>query len=40
MEDRRGKEKEDAFPSPPSFKFIRLLRVVITPSVTSESTGC
>ena len=39
MEDRRGKEKEDTFPSPPSFKFIRLLRVVITPSVTSESTG-
>ena len=29
MEDRRGKEKEDTFPSPPSFKFIRLLRVVI-----------
>ena len=40
MEDRKGKEKGDTFPSPPSFKFIRLLRVVITPSVTSESTGC
>ena len=39
MEDRRGKEKEDTFNSAPSFKFIRLLPVVITPSVTSESIG-